>query len=275
MGNNDPEAFPGDAESPPRPVEVSPFAIAATAVTNAEFAAFVRATGHRTVAEQFGWSFVFHLQVPAAKRKKSKFQKKVPGLEWWLGVEGAAWHKPEGPGSTLEGRMDHPAVHIAWFDAIGYCRWANCRLPTEAEWEFAARGGLKQKKFPWGDDLMPGGRHMCNIWQGKFPHENLGDDGYRWTAPARSFPPNGYGLYNVCGNVWEWCADWFAPSWPQPVPKDYRGPLHAERRVIRGGSFLCHRSYCTRYRVGARSSNTPDSTTSHCGFRVARDAPLS
>lgn len=272
MGDNDPEAFTADGESPPRPVEAAPFRMAATTVTNAQFDAFIRATGYTTVAEKFGWSYVFEKQVPAKKRKKSKFQSRVVGLEWWIGVDGAMWRRPEGPGSGIDDRLDHPVTHIAWFDAVAYCRWSGTRLPTEIEWERAARGGLEQHKYPWGNDLMPGGRHHCNIWQGQFPTENLGDDGWLWTAPARSFEPNGYGLYNMCGNVWEWCVDRFAPTWPSPVPLGYRGPGLGERRVIRGGSFLCHRSYCTRYRVGARSSNTPDSTTSHCGFRVAADA---
>lgn len=270
MGDNDPEAFPADGESPPRAAEVLPFLISTTTVTNQQFADFVRSTGYVSVAEKFGWSFVFEKQVPPKKRKKSKFQSRVVGLEWWIGVEGATWNKPEGPGSSIEDRMDHPATHIAWFDAVAFCQWSGTRLPTESEWEFAARGGLVQKKYPWGDDLMPEGEHRCNIWQGKFPEENLGDDGWLWTAPVRSFEPNGYGLYNCCGNVWEWCSDWFSPQWPAPLPANYRGPAYGQRRVIRGGSFLCHRSYCTRYRVGARSSNTPDSTTSHGGFRVAR-----
>jgi len=269
MGNNDPEAFPADGETPPRSAEVPPFLISTTTVTNKQFGDFVRATNYVTVAEKFGWSFVFEKQVPPKKRKKSKFQSRVVGLEWWIAVEGAAWSKPEGPGSSINDRMDHPATHIAWFDAVAFCQWSDTRLPTETEWELAARGGLEQKKYPWGDELMPDGKHRCNIWQGKFPEENLGDDGWLWTAPARSFEPNGHGLYNCCGNVWEWCADWFSPQWPATMPANYRGPAYGERRVIRGGSFLCHRSYCTRYRVGARSSNTPDSTTSHGGFRVA------
>jgi len=169
--------------------------------------------------------------------------------------------------------LDHPVVHVSWNDALAYCNWAGKRLPTEAEWEFAARGGLEQKKYAWGDELLPNGQHYANIWQGQFPNENQGLDGYKGTAPARSFPPNDYGLYNVCGNIWEWCSDWFSSTYHvHDTRENPKGIPNGTSKVIRGGSYLCHESYCNRYRVAARSSNTPDSSTGHMGFRCAKDA---
>lgn len=269
MGNEDEDAWPEDGEGPVREVTVSAFWISPTTVTNQEFAAFIDATGYLTDSERFGWSFVHASQLPRSRRKKLQ-GRSVQGLQWWFGVEGASWRKPEGPGSNIKKRMDHPVVHVSWRDAAAYSQWAGKRLPTEAEWEFAARGGLVGKKYPWGDELTPGGKHRCNIWQGRFPEEDTGEDGYRGTAPARSFPPNGFGLYNVSGNVWEWCADWFSATWHVNGPrKDPKGPTVGEAKVMRGGSYLCHHSYCNRYRVGARTANTPDSATGNCGFRVA------
>jgi formylglycine-generating enzyme required for sulfatase activity len=157
--------------------------------------------------------------------------------------------------------MEHPVVHISWNDALAYCHWAGKRLPSEAEWEFAARGGLRQKIYPWGDELTPNGKHQCNIWQGKFPTFNSGADGHTGTAPVKSFLPNGFGLYNCAGNVWEWCSDWFSPF--------KRNPESGESKIIKGGSYLCHASYCNRYRVAARTANTPDSSSGHTGFRCA------
>ncbi|WP_030874815.1 formylglycine-generating enzyme family protein [Streptomyces sp. NRRL S-1868] len=257
MGSEDDDANPGDAEGPVREVTVAPFAVDAYAVTNTRFAAFVAATGHRTEAERFGWSYVFATFLPGRLRKVSPRPDATP---WWCGVEGARWDAPEGPGSGLEGRWDHPVTHVGWADARAFCAWDGGRLPTEAEWEYAARGGLDQARYPWGDELTPGGAHRCNIWQGSFPSRNTAEDGHRGTAPVHAYPPNGFGLYNVAGNVWEWTADTWRPGDPG-------------QRAMRGGSYLCHASYCNRYRVAARTANTPDSTTGNVGFRVVRDVP--
>jgi formylglycine-generating enzyme len=273
MGNEDAEAWVEDGEGPLRKVQLDAFYIDATTVTNAAFAAFVEATGYRTEAERFGWSFVHKSQLKPKQIRKLRHTRTVQGLQWWFGVEGAYWRKPEGPGSNLHARMDHPVVHVSWNDAAAFARWRGKRLPTEAEWECAARGGLFNQKFPWGDSLTPEGKHMCNIWQGTFPEHNTMEDGYLATAPAKSFPPNGFGLYNCSGNVWEWCADWFDARWhatSTPQTRDNpQGPPDGLNRIMKGGSFLCHASYCNRYRVGARTSNTPDTSTSNCGFRCA------
>ncbi|KAA3620949.1 MAG: formylglycine-generating enzyme family protein [Proteobacteria bacterium] len=263
MGTGDHEGFAGDGEGPPRRVRLAPFAIATCAVSNAEYARFVEQTGYRTDAEQYGSSFVFHGFVDPARGER------VKDIPWWVRVAGACWRRPEGPGSTVSDRMDHPVVHVSWFDAVAYCRWSGTRLPTEAEWEYAARGGLRGARYPWGDELTPKGAHRCNIWQGSFPDVDSGADGYVGTAPVDAYEPNGFGLYNACGNVWEWCADTFSPNYHR-VTRDL-DPIYlvpTGRRSMRGGSYLCHDSYCNRYRVAARSSNTPDSSTGHCGFRI-------
>lgn len=270
MGTNDGEGFPADAEGPVHKIRLDAFYIDTCAVTNSEFQDFVSDTGYVTEAERFGWSYVFHLLVPDDILQVSE---RVAGVSWWVAVKGACWERPEGPGSNVAKRLDHPVVHVSWSDALVYCQWAGKRLPTEAEWEYAARGGLEQNRYAWGNTLHPDGKHMCNIWQGKFPEVNHAADGYLATAPVRAFGPNGYGLYNVCGNVWEWCHDWFSTQHVRKGPAvNPKGPSKGTARVIKGGSYLCHRSYCNRYRVAARSSNTPDSSTGHMGFRCVKDA---
>ena len=271
MGTSTPDGFPEDGEGPMREVTLPSFRISPYAVTNAQFLAFVEATGYVTEAERFGWSYVFHLLASDAVRERVKdVPQQVP---WWLVVNGSYWAKPEGEDSSISDRMDHPVVHISWNDAIAFCNWSGTRLPTEAEWEYAARGGLIHRTYPWGDLLKKDGKHMCNIWQGKFPVKNNASDGYVGTAPVDAYEPNGYGLYNMSGNVWEWCADSFSPGYHRLTSNV--NPLFAQetgRRSMRGGSYLCHRSYCNRYRIAARSSNTPDSSTGNCGFRVVADA---
>ena len=271
MGTDSREGFPADGEGPERPVRVDPFYIAPYAVTNTQFQQFVEETGYVTEAEQFGWTYVFHLFVSEEmKREVANVPQATP---WWYVVNGAYWAKPEGRDSDIRGRMDHPVVHVSWNDAEAYCKWSGQRLPTEAEWEYAARGGLERKTYPWGDLLKPDGEHRCNIWQGKFPVKNNASDGYEGTAPVDAYKPNGYGLYNMAGNVWEWCADWFTPAYHQTtLSENPRFEQPTGRRSMRGGSYLCHRSYCNRYRVAARSSNTPDSSTGNAGFRVALSA---
>ena len=254
-----------DGEGPVRRVAVKPFLLGATTVTNAEFAAFVEATSHVTEAERWGWSFVFWSDVPKAAGPTEG----VIGSEWWRRVDGATWRAIHGPGSEDACRPDHPAVHMSWNDAAAYAAWVGGRLPSEAEWEHAARGGLGDVRFPWGDEEPDdSGFFPCNIWQGRFPQANSAADGHAATAPAASFAPNGYGLYNMVGNVWEWSADEFRI---RSLKKRVRERLKTMRgfRLSKGGSFLCHRSYCYRYRIAARSGISPDSSAAHQGFRVA------
>ena len=267
MGTDGQEGFPADGEGPQRRVRLDTYQIAVHAVSNAQFQRFVEATGYTTLAERYGWSYVFHLFVSVEIKQKVKITP--ADVPWWLPIEGAYWAQPEGPGSSVRDRMNYPVTHVSWFDAKAYCQWSNTRLPSEAEWECAAHGGLPKKIYPWGDALTPEGQHRCNIWQGQFPHFNTGADGYIGTAPVDAYEPNGYGLYNTVGNVWEWCEDWFSPNYHRVTKaQNPRYMIPTGNRVMRGGSFLCHHSYCNRYRVAARSFNTPHSTTNHCGFRV-------
>jgi sulfatase modifying factor 1 len=271
MGTEDEVGFPADGEDPVREVTLSPFRVAPHAVTNAQFARFVKVTGYRTDAERYGWSFVFHHFLPSHQAREAA--PRLPDAPWWHAVKGAYWKAPEGPGSDIGTRQSHPVVHVSWNDATAFCDWAGVRLPTEAEWEYGARGGLRQQRYPWGDELTPGGGHRCNIWQGRFPVLNTEDDGHAGTAPVDSYRPNGFGLYNVAGNVWEWCSDWFSRDFHLTATRtDPPGPPTGESKVLRGGSYLCHRSYCNRYRVAARTGNTPDSSTGNTGFRCVADS---
>ena len=268
MGTNSTEGFAADGEGPVREIAVDPFYVDEAPVTNAQFREFTRSTGYRTDAERFGWSFVFrgHLL------ENALIEDTVLTANWWLKVTGAMWDRPEGPDANVDSREDYPVTHISWNDAAEFARWAGKRLPTEAEWEFAARGGLEQKRFPWGDELVPDGLHMCNVWQGEFPVHDSAEDGYAGTSPVRAFPANGYGLFSASGNTWEWCADWFHPSFHLVgARRNPAGPSDGQSRVMKGGSYLCHDSYCNRYRLAARTKNTPDSSATNVGFRCVRD----
>lgn len=255
MGTDGNDAVPGDGEGPARPVDLPAFEVGAGSVSNEQFAAFVRATGYITDAERIGSSYVFHLQLTAAQRDQTRHAA-VVGLPWWRRIDDACWQRPQGPGSSYRSHPGHPVVHVSWHDARAWCDWAGARLPSEAEWERAARGGLEGCRYPWGDDLLGAdGAPRCNIFRGEFPdHAAAG-----WTPgpiDALSGPANGFGLFNACGNVWEWCAD----------------ALDGPQRALRGGSFLCHDAYCRRYRVSARSGNTADASASNIGFRAVRSA---
>ncbi|GAB4142693.1 MAG: formylglycine-generating enzyme family protein [Planctomycetaceae bacterium] len=278
-------------------VTLDPFFMDTTEVTNRQFKAFVDATGYVTVAEkdinpeELKAPMVDITKIPKDKLKAcslcfnknfnpANVDKKNPNWPYTSGIwkltKGANWREPEGPGSSIKDRMDYPVVHIAWKDAAAYAKWAGKELPTEAQWEFAARGGLKGKNYPWGNERKPGGRWAHNIWQGEFPFKNTEEDGFRFAAPVKSFPPNGYGLYDMSGNVWEWCADWYhydyyrhSPQRNPPGPVASLDPLepHIKKKVQRGGSFMCSDNYCIGYSVSARMKGDIMTGSFHCGFR--------
>lgn len=267
MGDGFDEGYYSDGETPQHEVQLTEFRLDTTTVTNAQFEIFVSETGYQTEAEQQGNSAVFHQDVTASETDIIE-QMSVP---WWLLVRGANWRHPGGSRSSIKELGDHPVVHISFHDALAYCKWSGRSLPTEAQWEYAARGGLENKRYPWGDELNPDGRYLANIWQGEFPHKNDASDGYLSTAPVKSFQPNEFGLWQMAGNVWEWCSDWFSPNaYNELVQLNPEGPESGKRRVIRGGSYLCHASYCNRYRVAARSAAEPLSSASNIGFRTIR-----
>ena len=304
MGSEAPAARPD--EGPAHRVRVDGFWIDRTEVTNAEFAAFVEATGYVTTAERaVDWAELAE-QLPPGTPKPPDAEL-APGSavfappaepmplddvgRWWRWTPGASWRHPAGPGSDLEGLARHPVVHVSWADATAYASWARKRLPTEAEWERAARFGHDGAVHAWGDELEPNGRHQANVWQGRFPYHDTAEDGFASTAPVGSFPPNALGLVDLAGNVWEWTADRYRPdtyrrrlsalepggccsnpAGPERAA-DPRHPFAPDLRVQKGGSFLCHASYCSSYRPSARMASTPDSSLSHLGFRCVSDAP--
>jgi formylglycine-generating enzyme len=266
MGSEDRFSNPGDGEGPVRRVRLASFRIGVHAVTNGQFGRFVDESGYVTDAERLGSSLVF-AGLLADDREPERSVGRAP---WWRHVEGADWRHPEGPASDLGGREDHPVVHVTWNDAWAYATARGLRLPTEAEWECAARGGLVGEPFPWGDELEPAGTHRMNVWQGAFPRENTREDGYLGTAPVDAYAPNGFGLYNMTGNTWEWCIDWFTRSVnPRARQLNPRGPLAGTHKAVRGGSYLSHAPQCRSYRVSARSGLTPDTSRGDVGFRCA------
>ena len=254
MGTNSP-VFVADSEGPARATTVNSFQLDVHEVSNNEFNLFVKETGYVTEAEKFGDSFVPEFFL--SEETKTEILKAVADAPWWLPVSGADWRHPEGRDSDLSSRGDHPVVHVSWNDATAYCAWAGKRLPTEAEWERACRAGKEERLFPWGNKWRPSDKYLANIWTGNFPQLNTVEDGWRGTNPVTEFPPSKFGHKNMIGNVWEWTEDWWTEERVDKVKK--------------GGSFMCHKDYCYRYRCAARSQNTPDSSAHNLGFRCARD----
>lgn len=267
IGTNAP-LIKADGEGPRRAIRLKRFAIDLHAVSNQRFAAFVAMTGYRTEAEQLGWSYVFASFItPGANPAGSA------SVPWWQAIDGACWHSPEGPGSNLADREEHPVVHISWNDAQAFASWSGGRLPTEAEWEHASRGGVDDRRYPWGDQEPTDSETPCNIWQGQFPHHNTAADGYFGTAPVNAFAANPAGLFNCCGNVWEWCSDTFRVRSLSREGRTRDAQATADReRTLKGGSYLCHRSYCYRYRIAARTGRAPDTSAGHTGLRIAYDS---
>jgi len=257
MGSDDSDANVLDSEGPIRPIDLAAFEISSTPVTNQQFAAFVAQTSFQTEAESLGWSFVFHLLVSEGSEVIGKSQ----GSEWWYAVAGANWRTPKGLSSEYTEALDHPVVHVSYNDALAFCEWAGYKLPTEQQWEKAARGGLVSNRYPWGNSLLVEGQWQCNIFQGVFPESNSAEDGFTGTSPVKSFPANGYGGYDFSGNVWEWTSTNFEAEGLNPA---------VVLKVTRGGSYLCHDSYCNRYRVGARNRTDVNSSLGNIGFRVVK-----
>ncbi|CAK9805486.1 Formylglycine-generating enzyme [Anthophora quadrimaculata] len=267
IGTNDP-IFVADGEGPKQQIYLDSFYMDEMEVSNSDFARFIAATGYRTEAEKFGDSFVFESLLGG--NVKTSIPLVAAQAPWWVQIKNASWYRPEGLDSDITHRMNHPVVHVSWNDAVAYCEWLGKRLPTEAEWEVACRGGLSDRLYPWGNKFVPNGRYRANTWQGDFPTNNTKEDGYESTSPVTEFPRNKYGLRNMIGNVWEWTFDW----WTVDVgnrggPTNPVGPPDGTNKVKKGGSYLCHKSYCFRYRCAARSQNTPDTTAGNLGFRCA------
>ncbi|XP_066584346.1 formylglycine-generating enzyme [Prorops nasuta] len=269
IGTNKP-IFVSDGEGPQREVDLDAFYIDQFEVSNKDFAKFVKTTNHKTEAETFGNSFVFEDLL--SEKLKKKITEAVAQAPWWLPVEGADWQHPEGPGSNIKTRMKHPVVHVSWNDAVAYCNWLGKRLPTEAEWEVSCRGGLKDRLFPWGNKLNPKEEFKANVWQGLFPQNNTVEDKFKGTAPVDQFLQNKYDLYNIVGNVWEWTYDWWSVDHSANKQKNPIGPSSGSDKVKKGGSYLCHQTYCYRYRCASRSQNTPDTSSGNVGFRCALTA---